>query len=1247
MASSTEMQFGPSWLKPTTRTKSSKTSTPLEENNNNNSSNAAPAAISYSSITRDHPTPLSPGSGGHEGGGANGEGGPPLDHIVDPSKPFRYTKEYMLGLYDEEKQKGRELPFEFERWGVVFREEGGNPVSLAPLTDMEKKLFTLPYNPDRRAPNSSDPLHPSASRNNSSNDLHSRRNRTLAGQAGTLNLERGSDRAIGERGERGGSALNSPARERFGGIQGGVLGGLAGAGGVGEGRLGGLSRERSDRRTSGRGGPKDGEVDLASIAPLPPSSTQSWRPTRTLSSNNPPPATPPLDSPSLEESRPRWRDAPAPAASREIASRDRDARDELDAGGGFGGAGGQRAGGWRERERVRTAERDLGAAAGWENVGAAGTTKKPAAATRADGTPSSGRQDYGNSFAALEQEEDSFEPEAPAAPTAPQVSAHALAQAAAEAQREELKQVKWMYKDPSGAIQGPFPASSMQDWHGQGYFNASLLVKREADLAFETVATLTQLAPSTEVIFFLPAPVRPAAPPGMISRGSTPGYASPIASYSTSNAYAASPIQQHQDGSMTPSRLAGADPLDRFLRQQGEKPNEEEANGARWNDQQQQQSPVVQQQYPQQQQQLYAQQPLGGGAYDPAPLGYGNNSPAPRHMAYNALGRQAPLQAGVFAQSQSPYSSPVVQHQAPSPWTQQQQPQQQQQTPVRNYYGLAEGQQLGSPSPVARVPYQYSPVQNLAPGAGWGANDWRNAPSPGQMPLQPQQIPQQQQQHSYLNQLIPGSVQQHQQLAPVAPWASSPSVEVAQPIQQQQVPQEAQQQQQQVQVEEQQQAPASRWAQPLSHASVPSTPAQNSPVETSFDSLAIQEQPAQVQAAPVVVEQPVESAPTPPATKAAKSVAAPLPTKPTPAQKANPVAPVVVEEPRATTPSVAPKVAPWANEEKKAPTGPSLREIQDAEARKVAAAKAARPPAPVKEVSNEPPTSTSWGLMGSSSNTAPVKEKSSASTGPAVAAPPVWQMGGAAPSRTLKQIQEEETKQKARVAQAKAAQIAAMGGNVAPKGAYAGAASSAPSSNSNAGGAWAVVGAGGKSSSSSTTAPKPAGLPSSIPARPLSQATVKPTIPAVSAIQSSSTFAGKLSRSGSSASLDDISPSSDFLLWAKSSLKSVTGVNIDEFLQMLLSFPLNPDPAVMEIISDSIYANSATLDGRRFAQEFCTKRKADAKGQKAGTIPSGNNNSSSLGRGSSLADIVKAQPKPAADAGFGGFKVVKKKGKKQ
>lgn len=59
-------------------------------------------------------------------------------------------------------------------------------------------------------------------------------------------------------------------------------------------------------------------------------------------------------------------------------------------------------------------------------------------------------------------------------------------------------------------------------------------------------------------------------------------------------------------------------------------------------------------------------------------------------------------------------------------------------------------------------------------------------------------------------------------------------------------------------------------------------------------------------------------------------------------------------------------------------------------------------------------------------------------------------------------------------------------------------------------------------------------------------------------------------------------------------------------MQMLLSFPLDPTPSVMEIISDSIYANSSTLDGRRFTADFCTRRKQDAaNGQGIGRSNSG------------------------------------------
>ena len=85
---------------------------------------------------------------------------------------------------------------------------------------------------------------------------------------------------------------------------------------------------------------------------------------------------------------------------------------------------------------------------------------------------------------------------------------------------------------------------------------------------------------------------------------------------------------------------------------------------------------------------------------------------------------------------------------------------------------------------------------------------------------------------------------------------------------------------------------------------------------------------------------------------------------------------------------------------------------------------------------------------------------------------------------------------------------------------------------------------------------------------------------------------------------------------------------------MLLTFPLDPDPSTVEVISDLIYSNSTTLDGRRFAAEFVAKRKADTKGS----------STASSGKPLSIADVVKTQPKPAQNE-WGGFKVVNKKKK--
>lgn len=97
---------------------------------------------------------------------------------------------------------------------------------------------------------------------------------------------------------------------------------------------------------------------------------------------------------------------------------------------------------------------------------------------------------------------------------------------------------------------------------------------------------------------------------------------------------------------------------------------------------------------------------------------------------------------------------------------------------------------------------------------------------------------------------------------------------------------------------------------------------------------------------------------------------------------------------------------------------------------------------------------------------------------------------------------------------------------------------------------------------------------------------------------------------------------------------------VDEFVQMILTFPIDPPaaekPTYLEMISETVYANSNTLDGKRFAQEFFTKRKADAAKPKApGQVAVAK---------SSLADVVKSVPKKAEDAGF---RVVKAKGKKK
>ncbi|KAK1143534.1 kinesin-like protein [Aspergillus melleus] len=367
------------------------------------------------------------------------------------------------------------------------------------------------------------------------------------------------------------------------------------------------------------------------------------------------------------------------------------------------------------------------------------------------------------------------------------------------------------------------------------------------------------------------------------------------------------------------------------------------------------------------------------------------------------------------------------------------------------------------------------------------------------------------------------------------------------------------------------------------------------------------------------------------------------------------------------TPVEAPttSIAPWAKEANELPKGPSLKEIQEAEARNAAqkeelaaAARRAQMLAEQERLSQAQtqaapglPSTANWASAGS-----PATPSSAGS---------VWNNKGQTPSsgtakKTLAQIQKEEEARKQRMAAAAAAAqtAAAMTASVAPPTTsppapsstgkrYADLASKAPAAVPSpvsaaattagvGGSAWTTVGAGGKakappaapSGPRSTSGPAP--LPAS-PARP-KPATV---ISAPRTVTVGSTPPANPNRAVE-----------EFTKWAKLTLgKGLnSSINVDDFVQQLLLLP-----ADSEIISDSVYANSQTLDGRRFAEDFIRRRKMADKGIVDPAVASALAEQSTGGwsevakKGSSSSNVQREEDNSSA-----AFKVVapRKKGKR-
>jgi len=51
----------------------------------------------------------------------------------------------------------------------------------------------------------------------------------------------------------------------------------------------------------------------------------------------------------------------------------------------------------------------------------------------------------------------------------------------------------WFYRDPQGSVQGPFNTMEMNQWYSQGYFSGKLLLRRDCDKVFITLAEMGKL----------------------------------------------------------------------------------------------------------------------------------------------------------------------------------------------------------------------------------------------------------------------------------------------------------------------------------------------------------------------------------------------------------------------------------------------------------------------------------------------------------------------------------------------------------------------------------------------------------------------------------------------------------------------------------------------------------------------------------------------------------------------------------
>lgn len=172
------------------------------------------------------------------------------------------------------------------------------------------------------------------------------------------------------------------------------------------------------------------------------------------------------------------------------------------------------------------------------------------------------------------------------------------------------------------------------------------------------------------------------------------------------------------------------------------------------------------------------------------------------------------------------------------------------------------------------------------------------------------------------------------------------------------------------------------------------------------------------------------------------------------------------------------------------------------------------------------------------------------------------------PTKTLAEIQKEEAE--AAAAKLKAAKLGAAAGSIpALKSTFASTlANSVPKDNS-----WVTV-----ASKKQPTVKKQSSTPSS-------------TIP-IGAKASPQILRSVSATRTTTSSINANAIREEFIIWARSAMTNLyPSVSKDDLLDMFITLPANSADS-SSLISETIYSSSATMDGRRYAQEFMKKRQA-------------------------------------------------------